>query len=82
MTYIIAEPCVDTCDTACVEVCPTGASLQRDDGIVLIDYDECTGCRACVVACPYQQRTFYEGKDDEYFPGQGLTEFELLGRKL
>jgi len=69
-------------EAACVEVCPTGASLKREDGIVLIDYDECTGCRACVIACPYQQRTFYDGKDEEYFPGQGLTIFEIMGREL
>jgi len=69
-------------EPACVEVCPTGASLKRDDGIVLVDYALCTGCRACVVACPYQQRTFYDGKYEEYFPGQGLTVYELLGREL
>ena len=69
-------------DAACVEVCPTGASQKREDGIVLIDYDQCTGCRACAVACPYQQRTFYDGENDEYFPGQGLTAFEVLGREL
>ena len=69
-------------DAACVEVCPTGASLKREDGIVLIDYDQCTGCRACAVACPYQQRTFYDGENDEYFPGQGLTAFEVLGREI
>ena len=69
-------------DAACVEVCPTGASFKREDGIVLIDYDQCTGCSACVVACPYQQRTFYDDEDAEYFPGQGLTPFEVLGREL
>ena len=69
-------------DAACVEVCPTGASEKREDGIVLVDYEQCTGCRACVVACPYQQRTFFDDEDSEYFPGQGLTAFEILGKKL
>jgi molybdopterin-containing oxidoreductase family iron-sulfur binding subunit len=68
-------------EAACVEVCPTGASVKREDGIVVIDYDKCTGCRACVVACPYQQRTFYDGKDSEHFAGHGLTPFEIVGKE-
>lgn len=69
-------------DAACVKACPSGASYRRDDGIVLIDYDKCTGCRACVIACPYQHRTFFTGRKKEYFPGQGLTPYEKLGQKL
>ncbi|HOE17635.1 MAG TPA: 4Fe-4S dicluster domain-containing protein [Syntrophorhabdaceae bacterium] len=69
-------------DAACVNVCPTGASIKREDGIVIIDYDKCVGCRYCVMACPYQQRTFYGDDGKEYFPGQGFTEWEIIGRKL
>lgn len=69
-------------EAACVSACPTGATYRREDGIVLVDYDKCMGCRYCVVACPYQQRTFYADGKREYFPGQGLTPFEELGRKL
>ncbi len=43
---------------ACVDVCPTGASHQRKEGIVLVDYDKCVGCQSCVVACPYGARYF------------------------
>jgi Fe-S-cluster-containing dehydrogenase component len=45
-----------------VRVCPTGASFQRDDGLVLIHEADCIGCRYCVVACPYNARFFREDK--------------------
>ncbi len=42
----------------CVDVCPTGASFRREDGIVLVDKHTCIGCRYCVMACPYKARSF------------------------
>ncbi|WP_025769947.1 sulfate reduction electron transfer complex DsrMKJOP subunit DsrO [Thioalkalivibrio sp. HK1] len=42
----------------CVDVCPTGASFKRADGIVLVDKHICIGCRYCVMACPFQARSF------------------------
>ncbi len=42
----------------CVDVCPTGASFQRADGIVLVDKHICIGCRYCMMACPYKARSF------------------------
>ncbi|HXH96110.1 MAG TPA: 4Fe-4S dicluster domain-containing protein [Gaiellaceae bacterium] len=56
-TYVPAL-CNHCADAPCVTVCPTGASHQRDDGIVLVDQDTCIGCRACMMACPYSNR-FY-----------------------
>lgn len=47
------------CETApCVDVCPTGASFRREDGIVLVDKHICIGCRYCMMACPYKARSF------------------------
>jgi phenylacetyl-CoA:acceptor oxidoreductase subunit 1 len=66
----------------CVTVCPTGATYQREDGIVIIDQNKCVGCRYCIIACPYQNRTFVSrDKDRGFFPGRVQTDFEKAGKK-
>jgi len=52
--------CMHCAEPVCVEVCPTGATTKRPDGIITVDYDKCMGCRACEVACPYRARQIYE----------------------
>ena len=42
----------------CQDVCPTGASFRRVDGVVLVDRHTCIGCRYCMMACPYKARSF------------------------
>ena len=61
--------CQHCAEPPCVPVCPTGATRQREDGLVTMDYDVCIGCGYCAVACPYQARTiaheflgYYDGE--------------------
>lgn len=42
----------------CCRACPTEATFQREDGIVLMDFHRCIGCRFCMAACPYGSRSF------------------------
>jgi Fe-S-cluster-containing dehydrogenase component len=57
-TYFLPQPCMHCEDAPCVAACPVKASYYRDDGIVMMDYDRCIGCRYCEVACPYGARSF------------------------
>lgn len=57
--------CQHCSNPACVAECPTGASYQREDGIVAIKQDECIGCGTCITACPYDVRTLIE-EEPEY----------------
>ena len=58
--YFLPVLCQHCDDAHCVNVCPTGASYQREDVVVLIDHDKCIGCKYCVMACPYGVRYYNE----------------------
>jgi phenylacetyl-CoA:acceptor oxidoreductase subunit 1 len=58
--------CQHCAEPPCVPVCPTGATAQRADGLVTMNYDTCIGCGYCAVACPYQARTIVHDKEWYY----------------
>lgn len=65
-------------DPPCVDVCPTGASFRRADGIVLVNKHTCIGCRYCMMACPYMARSFIHENLTDQLPhaprGKGTVE--------
>lgn len=56
--FYVPVSCQQCRDAPCTKVCPTGATWTEPDGIVVIDYDWCIGCRCCMAACPYGARHF------------------------
>ena len=56
--FYVPVSCQQCQNAPCTKVCPTGATWTEKDGIVVIDYDWCIGCRCCMAACPYGARHF------------------------
>lgn len=63
----------------CLEACPTGATYRAEGGLILVDDDICIGCRYCIMACPYEARSYNTISPREYYSGKALTEFEQAG---
>jgi len=77
MTYVITDPCIDTLDKSCVEVCPVDC-IHFDEGTdrkLYIDPDECIDCGACEPVCPV---TAIFAEDDVPDDQQEYTELEVL----
>ncbi|MBR5474688.1 MAG: 4Fe-4S dicluster domain-containing protein [Lachnospiraceae bacterium] len=65
LSYVPLQ-CQHCANPACVAACPSGASYQREDGIVIVDHNKCTGCRTCMTVCPYSEVRQYNSKEPEY----------------
>ena len=80
MTYVITQPCIDTLDQSCVDVCPVDC-IHFDEGTdrkLYIDPDECIDCGACEPACPVSA-IFAE--DDVPPDAAAFTEIDALWYK-
>ena len=56
------RPCMHCEEPSCMHVCPTKATYKTEDGVVLIDWNKCIGCKYCMIACPYGVRFFTDEK--------------------
>lgn len=74
--FYLPVQCQQCENPPCTHVCPVEATWQEPDGIVVVDYNWCIGCRYCEAACPYHARRFNwsapEIPSDEINPNQGL----------
>ncbi len=73
--------CMQCEEPDCMKVCPTGATYQDEDGVVRVDKDKCTGCKYCMMACPYGARYSVDGWESYYPDGLPLSEYEEYSKQ-
>lgn len=71
----VPHACMHCDEAPCVDACASGASYKREDGIVLVNYDDCLGCGSCDEACPYGARRL-SMKDEWFFGASGPAPYE------
>jgi NAD-dependent dihydropyrimidine dehydrogenase PreA subunit len=76
VTYIIAEPCVDVLDRACVEECPVDC-IYEGNRMLYIHPDECVDCGACEPVCPVEA-IFYEDDVPEQWRDYTAANYEFF----
>ncbi|MFC1925820.1 sulfate reduction electron transfer complex DsrMKJOP subunit DsrO [Chloroflexota bacterium] len=67
--------CNQCTNPACIKYCPTRATWKRPDGIVMIDFHRCIGCRYCMAGCPFGSRSFNWRKPRPYVDGNPESDF-------
>ncbi len=78
--FYMPVQCQQCRNPACVKVCPVQATWKEKDGVVVIDYDWCIGCRYCMAACPYGARHFNWGTPT--VPEEEInTDVHILGNR-
>lgn len=79
--FYMGTQCFHCENPPCVDVCPVKATWKEEDGIVVVDYDWCIGCRYCMAACPYDGRRF-NWKDPEVPEEEVNKNQHYLGNRL
>ena len=74
--YYLPMQCQHCAEPACLEVCPTGATQKREDGIVFVDSELCIGCESCAKACPYEGVRSLISDNPEYYLEVEVGEFD------
>lgn len=80
VTYVIAEPCVDVLDRACVEECPVDC-IYEGKRMLYIQPDECVDCGACEPVCPVEAIFYEDDVPDEWerYTVANVEFFDVLG---
>jgi Fe-S-cluster-containing dehydrogenase component len=79
--FYMGAQCFHCENAPCIKACPTKATWREPDGIVVVDYDWCIGCRYCMAACPYFGRRF--NWSEPYVPLEETTRKQhYLGNRI
>ncbi len=79
--FYMPVQCQQCRNPPCVKVCPVTATWKEPDGIVVVDYDWCLGCRCCMAACPYGARHF-NWTTPSIAPGEVNPNIHVLGNRV
>jgi NAD-dependent dihydropyrimidine dehydrogenase PreA subunit len=80
VTYVIAEPCVDVLDKACIEECPVDC-IYEGNRMLYIHPDECVDCGACEPVCPVEAIFYEDDLPDKWrdYTAANADFFDTLG---